>query len=510
MATSINIPALNHAIRADIPAINEVIKALAKNDPSVLTDLESGTKRIVNGSTGWEIQQFNGTSWTTLSDFNINAQKVDSFSASQSVVANTIPVRDADGKLPGDITGNAATASKAKELSETNPIATGGTGGTTPEQARENLGTPPKTHASTSTDYGSGSPTQYGHLKSHDEPDAALTAAGGHALSPAGGESLRTLITEEVAKCLKTSGGVMTGTINLSGNGIDNISHLELTGSGNGGYIDFHYDGSSQDYTTRIIEDAVGHLSIDAQQGVHLNNNSVLTSAGGILNGMVQQSIGDVMAATTDDRWTSIKGGINHESGGSIILYGADHAGQGSVVLGARSRAGGSALSFFADGHADINGNLILTSAGGSMAGNLVFTDFPCMSRDRADSALVLLGGTNYADGSFIQLFGKKNGGTAELVGMGADGTTHHLQVSGDGRCVFRDSRVITGDGVVTGEVSGKSFTLPSGGTWRYLAFTHNDVYVYDPTAGQAAGGTTITINYGYPVTIVYIAVRIA
>jgi hypothetical protein len=144
------------------------------------------------------------------------------------------------------------------------------------------------------------------------------------------------------------------------------------------------------------------------------------------------------------------------------------------------------------------------------MAGNLVFTTFPCMSRDRANSALVLLGGTSYADGSFIQLFGKKNGGTAELAGIGQDGTTYHLQVTGDGRCLFQNSPVLTGAGVVTGEVSGNSFTLPAGGTWKYLAFTHNDVYVYDPRAGQAAGGTTITITYGYPITIVYIAIRVA
>lgn len=42
-----------------------------------------------------------------------NADKVDGFDANARTVANTIPVRDASGLLPGDITGNAATATTA-------------------------------------------------------------------------------------------------------------------------------------------------------------------------------------------------------------------------------------------------------------------------------------------------------------------------------------------------------------------------------------------------------------
>lgn len=191
MATSINVPALNHTIRADIPAINEIIKALAKNDPSVLTDLEPGTKRIVEGPSGWEFQQYNGTSWITLSTFNINAQKVDGFEASATVVKNTIPVRDNDGALPGDITGNAKTADK---LNDTLAINAGGTGATSVEQARTNLGVAPISHASSGTDYGIGTERQYGHNQTHDAPDAALTAASGHAFSPAGAAAMQELL----------------------------------------------------------------------------------------------------------------------------------------------------------------------------------------------------------------------------------------------------------------------------------------------------------------------------
>lgn len=177
MATSINIPALSHAIRTDIPAINEVLKALAKNDPSALADLESGTKRIVEGSSGWEIQQLNGANWSTLSSFNIDAQKVGGFQASALAVKNTIPVRDANGAIPGDITGKAGSADK---LNSTLAVNAGGTGATTPEDARNNLGVPPTSHASPNTTHGESSASNYGHSKaSSTTPKALGTASAG-------------------------------------------------------------------------------------------------------------------------------------------------------------------------------------------------------------------------------------------------------------------------------------------------------------------------------------------
>lgn len=71
-------------------------------------------------------------------------------------------------------------------------------------------------------------------------------------------------------------------------------------------------------------------------------------------------------------------------------------------------------------------------------------------------------------------------------------------------------TKATTTPNVVTGEVSGNSFTLPSGGTWKYMTFTHNDVYVYSPYGGTAAGGTTVTRTGGYPVHIIYIAIRVS
>jgi hypothetical protein len=54
---------------------------------------------------------------------------------------------------------------------------------------------------------------------------------------------------------------------------------IELTPSpsaGNGGYIDFHYNGSSNDYTSRIIESASGSLDLSAN--IHVKNPAVNNS----------------------------------------------------------------------------------------------------------------------------------------------------------------------------------------------------------------------------------------
>ena len=180
MATSITSPKLSNAIRTDVPAINAILKAIAKSDPSALTDLENGTKRLYQGTNGWEFQELQSGSWVTLKSFNIDAKSVDGKTLSTGATANAIAVRDASGKLAGDITGNAATATTATALASTLAVAAGGTGATTAANARSNLGVPPTSHASTGTSYGVSTADNYGHAKaSATSPKALGTAAVG-------------------------------------------------------------------------------------------------------------------------------------------------------------------------------------------------------------------------------------------------------------------------------------------------------------------------------------------
>ena len=72
--------------------------------------------------------------------------------------------------------------------------------------------------------------------------------------------------------------GTVSGSINAGSNGgqITGFHSIELNNygslSGYGGFIDFHYNGSSEDYTSRIIEDASGRLFLDASVGVRIGS----------------------------------------------------------------------------------------------------------------------------------------------------------------------------------------------------------------------------------------------
>jgi hypothetical protein len=89
--------------------------------------------------------------------------------------------------------------------------------------------------------------------------------------------------------------GTVSGSINAGSNGgqITGFHSIELNNygslSGYGGFIDFHYNGSSSDYTSRIIEDANGRLFLDVSVGVRIG--SALLSWDGDNNALKIQKI---------------------------------------------------------------------------------------------------------------------------------------------------------------------------------------------------------------------------
>ena len=134
--------ALANKIASDVPAIKTMLDALAKMDFTGITGIPANVKRIASVTGGVQIQKYASNAWATVGKLMHDVDTVDGKHAATGTTANTIPVRDASGKLPGDITGNAATASKASALADgyTVPLAKGGTGATTAAAARANLG----------------------------------------------------------------------------------------------------------------------------------------------------------------------------------------------------------------------------------------------------------------------------------------------------------------------------------------------------------------------------------
>ena len=134
--------ALANKIASDVPVIKTMLDALANMDFTGITNLPENAKRIFSVKGGVQIQKYASNAWATVGKLMHDVDTVDGKHAATGTTANTIPVRDATGKLPGDITGNANTASKASDLADNYvvPVAKGGTEASTAAEARKNLG----------------------------------------------------------------------------------------------------------------------------------------------------------------------------------------------------------------------------------------------------------------------------------------------------------------------------------------------------------------------------------
>ena len=178
-----NWPALANKLKLDVEFIRQALVALLKMDPTGIDDTPDGAKKLTETATDKvQLQKYSGKNWKSVGKLMHDVDQLDGYHASVTPTKNTIPVRDANSKIPGDITGNAATATKASELADGAivPVSQGGTGASTSAQARANLEVPPANHASSGTTYGVSSTSNYGHAKaSSTTPKAAGTASPG-------------------------------------------------------------------------------------------------------------------------------------------------------------------------------------------------------------------------------------------------------------------------------------------------------------------------------------------
>lgn len=137
-----NIPALVNKISEDVPAIKALLTALFKWTDADTTDVPVGAKRLQDVAGGKQMQEYSGSAWGNVGKLMHDVDMLDGKHASTAQTADTIPVRDANGVIPGNVSGNAATATEASSLASgyTVPVANGGTGATTEAGARASLG----------------------------------------------------------------------------------------------------------------------------------------------------------------------------------------------------------------------------------------------------------------------------------------------------------------------------------------------------------------------------------
>ena len=205
-------------------------------------------------------------------------------------------------------------------------------------------------------------------------------------------------------------------------------------------------DNAAQDVAISSVQDSANTIS---QQVVSLDSSlrtliaqevaKCLKTSGGTLTGIVRQSVGDIMTATRDDMWTSIKGGSEHNRGAALILYGQDHGGNGHAELSAyKEGVGGAMLNLSPTGVAVISGNTVLTSAGGTMTGAFVNAT---LTRNNLSGQTEIYGGTTGSNGAYIALYGQSctegYGGGSLLLRAANKGTVTDVTIDpGDGMYV--------------------------------------------------------------------------
>lgn len=134
MAADFARPNLGNKIKEDIPGLYDILQTLATGATQGTVNTPTGTLNFyIDANNNLKIQRLDASgAWVDIAQLKNDADTLDGFHATTSTTKNTIPVRDSNGAVPGSITGNAPTATKAQQLTDINPVAMGGAGSPSP------------------------------------------------------------------------------------------------------------------------------------------------------------------------------------------------------------------------------------------------------------------------------------------------------------------------------------------------------------------------------------------
>lgn len=184
------------------------------------------------------------------------------------------------------------------------PVANGGTGATTASTALSNLGGAPTSHATSSTTYGAGTSSNYGHVKLSDSISSTSGASSGIAATPSAVKSAYDAVTtlqSNISNISKQSfvdkknGTLSSSTINSSNPSSTAVSLFTAPDSGLytiDGYVDFSSNangnrfvrlstqmggfmiGAASGTVTRIPFNQTIHLSKSTEVSINLAQSS--------------------------------------------------------------------------------------------------------------------------------------------------------------------------------------------------------------------------------------------
>lgn len=243
----------------------------------------------------------------------------------------------------------------------------------------------------------------------------------------------------------------------------------------------------------------------DGTQDITITDDTKLPLSGGTISGNIIADKQDFNITRSDANGrTIIRGGTNYADGASIYLYGKDFSdasgSEGDFIILVYNATQNSKFQLSPSGTMKLNNQNVATQpyvdnlltgylplTGGTLTGSLTLPFLSCNKNDNNNK-------------NFDFAMPRSNGGGYFLDGEG------NLNKNWYKILTRRDQpyeaaplpKIAGGVGQFFSSVfTGSSFTLPSGGTWQYIALLQfdNGVFSTGGRGGIGAGGSTITLD---------------